>query len=274
MKKILYFSALISILAYINAFAAGSGNCLQSLRATTEHLGVGVGFEYEYTDQRMNKLDNTGSAAAEMEIRSFNLLYGKLIIGFSDYFNLYFKIGSGNYDLKFDKRQHRDLKMEIELDNGVYTGTGINTLFPIMEIKDVTLSLGGDIQSNFFHNHIKRITLGNEVASSADGSFYGVNGQNSIYLACKYDIEPIKTSLIPYVGGYHSWILVGSAESLSYDTAHTGHVAEKDYQANYDFASFGLLLGMDADIMEYANLNVEGRFIGETGITVGATIKF
>ncbi|MBI5144337.1 MAG: hypothetical protein HZA30_04645, partial [Candidatus Omnitrophica bacterium] len=102
-----------------------------------------------------------------------------------------------------------------------------------------------------------------------------VDGQNSVYLTCKYDIDAIKTSIVPYIGGYHSWIVVGTAETLSYSSTITGiPYDEEDYQAAFDVTSFGVLVGVDVDVAEFVNLNVEGRFIGETAITTGATIKF
>jgi hypothetical protein len=157
---------------------------------------------------------------------------------------------------------------------GLYTGVGLNTLFPVMDVGALTLGIGGDIQGNFFYNDVKGIVRANQTATDVGGSFYGIDGENSVYLTFKYDIEKFKSAIIPYVGGYHSWIAVGTATGLSYSTPRTGSVEKEDYQLAYDFLGFGVLVGMDLGITKWATFNVEGRFLGETALTTGATIKF
>lgn len=253
------------------AYAGGAGNCVRPIKTTSKWLGIGGAFEYNYVDERMNDLDNH-RGAGDMKITSVSQIYGKGIIGLGDYVNFYGKAGGSNYDLEFVDRSQQDL-LVIELEDGVYTGGGINAHFPLTEIDPVSFGVGFDIQGNFFYNKVKSIKRWDRAATAIGGSFYGVDGQNSVYLTCKYDIEPIKTSVVPYVGGYHSWAVVGTYKTLTYEVKDHGYV-EEDFQAAYDFLSFGLLVGVDLDVAQYVNLNVEGRFVGETAITTGATIKF
>lgn len=273
MRKVFALILAVSLIALCSdAFAGGAGNCVEPIRTTTKHLGVGGAFEYNYVDERMNKLDNK-DGAKDMKIEHVNQVYGKGIIGIGDYVNVYGKIGGSNYDLEFvDGAQ--GVAMVIDLKDGIYTGAGINMLFPITEIKEISIGIGADIQGNFFLNDVNGITRDGRTATSASGSFYGVDGQNSVYLTFNYTIDRIKTSIIPYVGGYQSWAFVGTAKKLTYETPRAGYVDKEHFQAAYDFLSFGPLLGIDVDIAEYVNLNVEGRFVGETAITTGATIKF
>ena len=55
----------------------------------------------------------------------------------------------------------------------------------------------------------------------------------------------------------------GAAQALSFNMASA-----------FDILSFGMLLGLDVNVAKYVTFNVEGRFIGETAITTGATVKF
>lgn len=271
-RKILCLVVALSFLGCTYAFAGGAGNCTQPLRKTTKYLGAGAAFEYNYVGERMNDLDNK-SGPKSMTVEHISQVYGKVSVGLFDYFNIYGKIGGSNYDLKFVDRP-MDATMEIKLHDGLYTGGGINALLPITEMKNLTLGIGADIQGNFYYNSVKEIIRGGQNATGIGGSFYGIDGQNSLYLTCKYDIEKLQASIIPYVGGYHSWIVVGTLTPLTYETRASGYVDKKHFNPAFDVLSFGLLVGVDLDIAKFINLNVEGRFIGETALTTGATIKF
>ena len=270
--RILVFSLIFSVLFIGCSFAGGSGNCVEPIRTTTDHLGVGAAFEYNYVHQRLNKLNNK-QGPKDMEVKDMNQVYGKFDVGLFDNFNLYGKIGGSNYDLNFIART-QDAQMVIDLESGLYTGMGMNALFPMYETENSTFGIGMDVQGNVFLNDVKGIRRAGEDATGVGGSFYGLDGQNSVYLVLDYNIEKIKTRLVPYIGAYQSWILIGTLKPLSFDTPAAGNVDKKHYQAAFDMMSFGLTFGMDIDIAKYVVLNIEGRLIGETAITTGATIKF
>ena len=255
-----------------SAFAGGVGNCVQPLQETTDHIGVGVAFEYNSVDERMNDLENT-DGPSDMEVTNLDQYYGKVIYGITDKVNVYGKIGAADYDLRF-RDETTDEEMIIGLDEGIYTGGGINYLHELTDWNNFNVSVGVDIQGNIYMNDVTAIDRAGISATSVAGGFYGVDGQNSVYLTLDYEIEKLKTSIVPYLGIYHSWIVVGTTKSLTYYTVPGGYVEEKDYQPAFDLLSFGLLLGLDVDIAGVAVLNIAGRFIGETAFTTGATVKF
>jgi len=269
MRKLVGLVILMAFTVSTVAYAGGVGNCIKPLKETTEFLGIGTAFEYNYVDSRMRDLENS-DGPKQMELTDVHQVYGKLIMGLSDHFNLYATIGGIDYDLTFVDRVQSDT-LVVDLESGIYTGVGINAYFPFYIDN---LYWGADMQASFFFNHVEGITRRNQAATAVDGSFYGLDGQNSLYVAYEIEIETIHTLIIPYVGAYHSWALVGTAESLTYATNATGFVDDEDFQAAYDFASFGVLVGVDVDIAKYFSLNVEGRFVGETAVTTGATFKF
>lgn len=271
MRKIVILTSLFLFLTSTSAFAGGAGDCVKPIRTTTKYLGVGAAFEYNYMEERMNKLDNN-YGMRKAEVKNLNQLYGKGSIGLGDYVNLYAKAGGANYNLKFIQ-QDTDWIFSLKLEDGIYAGMGLNALFPIWDIEPVSIGIGFDIQGNGSMNKVKGIHVNDVEATSVGGMLYEADGQNSIYLTCQYDVESIKTSIIPYIGGYHSWMLVGTAEKLTYYTETTKY-SKKHFQGAYDVLSFGVLVGVDVDVAQYINLNVEGRFIGETALTTGATVKF
>lgn len=273
MRRIVVLALIFIFLASSSAFAGGAGNCVKPIRTTTKFLGVGAAFEYNYMNKRMNELDNV-DGIRKAKVKQVNQLYGKGTIGIGDYINLYGKAGGANYDLEF-KQKTTDWLMSIKLQDGIYTGGGFNVLVPVWEWDCLSFGIGLDVQGNGSLNDVKTITVDGLDATSVGGKMYELDGQNSLYLTCEYDIEQFKTRIIPYVGGYHSWMVVGTAEKLTYYVEREDiKYIKKHYPAAYDVLSFGVLVGVDVDIADYVNLNVEGRFVGETALTTGATIKF
>ena len=273
-RKVLCLCLLVLLLAYTNVFAGGSGNCIQPIKTTTEKYGVGVAYEYNYVSSRILDLMVMGDQD-DMKVEGMSQSYGKIIYGLSDNKNIYVPIGAAHYELKFSS-EHDDADMRLKLKNGIYTGIGVNALFPWAEASEKTgfdISWGYDIQANGFINDVKSLERDGRDATSLDGTLFGFDGQNSIYVTAKYDIEKIKTSLVPYIGAYQSWIVIGTLDALDYETANM-KTSQEESPFAFDILSFGLLLGIDIEVADYVNLNVEGRLIGETAITTGATIKF
>lgn len=278
-KKVLCLGLLILLVACTNVFAGGSGNCIETARVKSEHLGVGaVAFEYNLVTERINDLYDGLVDADNIKVEDLSQVYGKITWGrttdkilwlpATDY-NLYFKAGACNYDVKF---KDDGVSVKAELESGVYTGVGANALFPLKEVNELcSINWGGDIQLNCFFNGADDVTRNGETVNS-DGYFYGIDGQIATYVTCNYDIPEIKTELIPYLGVYYSWIVVGTLAELDYTVANTEY--DESIGGAFDVLSFGMLLGLDMNITDYLTLNVEGRFIGETALTTGATFKF
>lgn len=274
-KAVIGLICITLVLVSMPAFAGGAGNCVTPVRTTSKWIGVGAAFEYNYVDHRMNKLENK-AGPKDMRVKKINQVYGKGIIGLGDYVNFYGKVGGCNYDMEFVSQTNQGAKYVIDLKDGIYMGGGLNALFPFYTLESIpmTFGIGFDIQGNGYLNDVNGITRDNEGAASVAGQFYGVDGQNSLYLTCKYEIESLKTSIVPYVGGYHNWMVIGTSRSLTFETEKSGYVDKKDFQGAFDVLSFGVLVGVDLDIAQFVNLNIEGRFVGETALTAGATVKF
>ncbi|MCQ9207491.1 MAG: hypothetical protein NG740_06410 [Omnitrophica bacterium] len=271
-------SAVLLALCFVcaTALAGGVGNAVTPIKTTTEHIGVAVGFENDFIVDRLNPLENKYGPRS-MEITDFSRNYGKITVGLSDSSNLYMHIGTGDYDLKFVDRA-QDASMEVNLEPGLYTGVGINGLMPVNEEIEVpygnlSFGVGADTQINTFFNEVDSLVRSTFRADNVRGGFYGVEGQSSVYVTMQYEVEPLETLIIPYIGMYHSWMFVGTYDELRYTSETTGDVGE-DFQAAHDFASFGLIFGADFDVAKYLNVSIEGRFIGENAVTTGVSLKF
>jgi len=260
--------SLALVLLCTNASAGGSGNPVEPVKSESKHLNVAAAFGYDYTASRLFDLDFPGSDTDEMNVSDLHQVYGKVILGRNETSNLYAKVGGAFYDLSFDD----DAKVEIDTEGGIFTGLGINVLRPFTEIENFNLDLGFDIQANLFINDVDGISRAGVIATAADGTLYGVDGKSSVYLAYKHDIEDLKTKIVPYLGAYHSWITIGTFDDLSYNA--TGVDYDHEISASYDILSFGPMVGLDVDIADSVTFNVEGRFVGENGLTAGATIRY
>jgi len=274
LRKLIILGLICLFLQGASAFAGGAGDCITPIKTTTEYVGLGAAFEYNGVSGRMMDLMNNKSGSKDMRVDHLNQYYGKVILGVFDNFNLYTKVGGCNYTLRF-KEEVGEREVIMKMKNGIYGGGGINALFPLVTVGKLPISIGGDVQGSLYFNDVNSIDRGGVSATDVQGSFFGLDGQNSLYVSCKYDIENLKTSIIPYIGAYQSWIVIGGNKSVSYATADGGGaVVTGKYSPAFDVLSFGLLLGVDVDIAKYFSINVAGRFVGETAITTGATVKF
>jgi len=269
-KKIFQLVVLSALVLFCtNAFAGGSGNPVEPLKATTKHLGVAAAFGYDYMANRLFDLDLPGSSSDDTSVNDLHQVYGKIILGFNETTNIYAKVGGASYDPSF---KSNNSKISLELEDGIFAGLGLNKLQPFKNIGSLPIDLGFDIQANMFINNVDTVSREGASGTSVDGTLYGLNGKNSIYLTCKYTIEQLKTRIVPYAGAYHSWIVLGSFDDVSYTSSGTNYT--HDLNANYDVLAFGPLVGLDMDIADFLTFNIEGRFVGENSLTAGATIRY
>lgn len=269
-RKVVCLSLIALFLASLSAFAGGSGNCILPLKTTTEYAGTGATFGFNYVGSRMMALFDYNETEKDPELRELGQVYGQIPIGITENRNVFFKVGGCDYELRFDDKDAGET-ITIDVEEGIYAGVGMNNLAPLECAGDFPLSWGYDMQINGYINDVEGVSRSGTI-TDPDGLLYGIDGQESLYLAYTYELEEMVT-FVPYIGVYHSWVVIGPIDEIAYSL--NGVSTEHDgIQGNFDVLSFGLLLGIDVEVAKYVNLNVEGRFIGETAITTGATVKF
>ena len=276
MRKYLLAIAIITFLGCSFAYAGGSGDSVLPLRETTEFIGVGGGFEYNYVGNRLFDLNDKlfNNDVKSLKVKNNSQIYGKFPIGITKNTNLTAEVGGVNYDVKFINKNDVDAEIDLKLTNGLYVGLGLNGAYPLEVFNIKNLYWGYTIQGAWYQNDVKSITRNGVDATDVDGTLYNFDGQNSLYLAYKWDWEGFHTSLIPYIGAFQTWMILGTAKGLTYKTSALKNTLEQDICAAYDFYSFGMVLGMDIDIAKYVSVNIEGRFIGENAVTTGVIVKF
>lgn len=276
MRKVVSLALAVLFLGYASVFAGGSGNCIEPLKNTTDRYAIGAAFGYNYVGARLLDLYNYGNDEKNIHIDAISQVYGQVPIGLNENMNLTVRVGSSTYDLKF-RDKDSDEEVSVDVRSGVYAGVALGAQYPWGEVSVGKMGMfdigyGFNTQINAAYNDVKSITRDNSSLTNEDGTLYTFDGENSVFITCKYDIEKLKTSLVPYIGVYQSWITTGTIGSLTY-TRNKAEVSH-DIVGAFDALAFGLLLGMDIDITKYATINIEGRFIGETAVTTGATVKF
>ena len=276
MRKVVSLALAVLFFGYASAFAGGSGNCIEPLKTATDRYALGAAFGYNYVGARLLDLYNYGNDEKNIHIDAISQVYGQVPIGINENMNLTVRVGSSTYDMDF-RDKASDENVSVEVKNGVYAGVALGAQYPWGEVSVGKMGMfdigyGYNMQINGAYNDVKSITRENSSLTDEKGTLYTFDGENSVFITCKYDIETLKTSLIPYIGVYQSWIVTGTIGSLKY-TMNKAEVSH-DIVGAFDALAFGLLLGMDIDITKYATINIEGRFIGETAVTTGATIKF
>jgi len=270
MRRIIVLAMVALFLLSTTAFGGGSGSPVLPLKESTDGRGLGVGFGYNYVGSRLLDLNNFNRTEDDLEVTSLSQVYGEYAVQSSENRNIFVRVGAASYDLKFDY-ENTDDRIKMELDPGIYAGLKMNNLYPWKDVGNFALGIGYDVQINGSINEVDNVVRSGTV-SDIDGTLYSFDGQNSVYMTAKYDVESLQTSLIPYLGVYHSWFVVGVLDDPTYmlNKATVTH----EISGAFDALGFGLVLGLDVDISKYCNLNVEGRFVGEAAITTGATIKF
>lgn len=274
MRKILVLTLLVACFVCTSVFAGGSGNPIQPIKTTTDRHGIGAAFGYNFVGSRMMELYSF-DGQDNFKVNDISQVYGIISLGANEQSNIAMKVGACNYDFKFDDENNSET-VDVEMEDGIYVGLGMNFFFPREDWNwgPVSMGWGFSVQGNAYLNDVKSVKHDGVSGTNEDGTVYGADGENSIYMTCKYDVDKIKTSIVPYLGIYHSWIALSTLDPVKYDVSNKKTTQEHDFLGAFDALTFGLKLGLDVEITKYVVFNIEGRMIGETAITTGATIKF
>ncbi len=128
------------------------------------------------------------------------------------------------------------------------------------------LRIGVDLRYRRINLDIEKLTVG--------GTTYEESGEASVLSSASYEANEWQiasavsyqfNNFLPYIGLKYSDI-DGDAKALVSGTEYK-HDFDPEYQ-------IGIFLGMDLTIGDSASLNVEGRFIDEEALTLGASVRF
>lgn len=200
----------------------------------------------------------------DMDGVDLNFYMGKLGISFNDRFLAYALLGSGSGNAEYTTSGS---KVEYDTDSAFAWGIGAKAIFYETELSGFgngILRFGGDIKYRYVEPDVSKVTIDGVVydipnADITDAVIEYGEFQGAIGLS--YQIN----KFIPYMGVKFS--------SLSGDSKSTilGTEYKEDYEADN---TVGMFLGADLVLADALSFNVEGRFIDEEAVNVGATIRF
>jgi len=207
-----------------------------------------------------------GENRTKFEVEDTNQIYGKLAMGLTPYFNVYTKLGVSDGGTIKDE-DTSDNKLKIETDYGFLWGVGASGA---KEISD-GWKLGIDAQFSMYKIGADRIKYGgSEDASSVSGDIVNLEYQATPFVTKKFFLSE-KYVMDPYLGVKFSHFTTETDDHIGYRAAGVNRTVSWSYKGeNY----VGIVVGSDLEIDNRWALNLEGRFIDETAITVGGAYKF
>lgn len=242
-------------------------------------MKLAASVEGSYTRQR--DIEPEGSSDSGSKINTFRVTennqgYAKLILGISDYANIYAKFGASKInaiDLTFSTGED----VTIESDTGVLYGGGVNLfhtvsrddLYFLDKFVDIEadfnyfLGLGGDIA--FCQSDADEMYIAGTNATNVSGKIKNLESQLSIFTGLEFMIDE-NFSIAPYVAGFWNGYHI-ETDAVRYNT----NVLNFDNDAE---DAFGAGAGLELNLSPNITLNVEGRFVGSQSISFGGTAKF
>ena len=198
------------------------------------------------------------------EVKSSGQGYVELALGLTDWCNAYARVGFAN--LKEEINWDFGRNQTIQYSNGFLWGIGSNALHDIGN----NFGVGGDIQFNMWFADGDSISGTNSPTLTQKGSLMVTDFQTAAYLTYTYEHD-MDYKIIPYLGGYYSRFNIHYRENTIYTDDTYIYTAEGDTKGK---DNFGVLLGINIPVLKNFSYKLEGRFIAETAMSVGAKYRF
>jgi opacity protein-like surface antigen len=253
MRKLLFVGLMISLCLCIIAVPGYSASVGGAETQGRNKIGVSVDQEFIF-DRDMKYVSGTeGIDWGKVEIDSMYRTMGKISYGLLDNLDLYVKLGTADAKIK-GPATYNDPSTGPQ--SGTYVATTSNAFAWGLGAKGTyefaeDWLLGADVQY-LRHRHSADFSYGEE---SWDGKVLFQEWQVAPYLAKRIG------NFTPYAG-------------VKYSDLRMNH---KDDYGTVKFKAddnFGMFVGTGYKLNDRLSLNVEGRFIDETAMSVACTYKF
>ncbi len=261
MRKLMVLSLAILLCLPLAVYAASIGG------AETQGKGkIGVGFDSGFVFDRGLKFKSASGLAANTEIKDMKIDNGyeeifKVSYGLLDWLDVYAKLGAAEYDSK-DNIYVSGAKTESGKSKGGMNfayGLGIKG---VHSFKNNWL-IGCDLQylrSNGETKITNTTIATGAVSSTTYKSALGQEWHVAPYVGYKLG------NFVPYLGVRYS--------DLSAKTKKPSDSGWTDNNKSEADNNVGVFLGTDYKIGKNLSLNIEGRFVDETAMSLGATYRF
>lgn len=255
---------LIMIFAVSVAYAAPVGNpatpvMLKSGLLTKEEesqFGFVIGPEFDFVNDR-----NIKNQVGDTKVRFYG---GKAGVVIADRAFVYGILGACQIEQEFTVLGS---KVEWETETEFAWGVGTTVLLyetTIDLMGNGILRLGVDGKFRYSNPDVEEITIDGTVYKLSDAGVSNVNlelKEWQVALGISYQID----RFLPYIGVKYSDV-DGEAKGTYSGTTYKENLKADD--------NIGIFVGTDILITDSMSVNVEGRFIDEQALTVGALIRF
>jgi hypothetical protein len=260
MKIILFTCFIVLCCLDSNLYAASIGNSIQPIGKRK------LIFSLEDNIILDKPIKESGTLTS-FDFDTVNQTYGKVVFGLAKNINIYVKLGASNIG-KIKTTETDASTKEIESNYGFLWGGGLNGSLDIHE----GLRVGLDLQYAGWQVTPDKIVESGENATNLSGTIRNQEYQATLFITKEFSMSNDNIKFSPYLGGRYSYFDTETTKTIKYNTTSASYQLDWDLKNKY---RVGMLLGADLFFPKYLlQLNVEGRFFDETGISAGLTYKY
>lgn len=267
MKKFLALVPLFVVCVIYSSvsYAASIGNKIEPIG----NMNVAVTAEGNFIfdrDMESGGSSTSGSQITSFKIEDMNQEYAKLMLGVTDYANIFAKLGVSQIrDARFKFSSGEDVKAKFEHDF-IYGG-GLNVVYKFGPQEVYLIGLNGDF--SFYEADTKNLDITGSNATNISGKVKIREWQVGGYAGRKFDIND-NISALPYLGVFYNKFNTKTG-GIKYTISGTQFTLTFDSDAEDEV---GVATGIDVDLFKNFTLNIEGRFIAGNAVSVGGTFNF
>jgi uncharacterized protein YhjY with autotransporter beta-barrel domain len=259
MKKVILIALFLQLCIIPAAYSASIVDSVQPLG----NMNIGAAVEDNFIFER--DLDGEGSTT-DAEASDTNQVYGKLMVGWSDYFNVYTKLGAvTGSKYKFTKPRI----YEYDTDAGFLWGFGLSGAYEFIE----NWKIAGDIQYNSWQIDVDSGRYVGEAMTNIGTP--GVDNhelQATGLILADFTIKGMNAVFTPYAGVGYVYYKTETDGTITFSTASTNSASDSWSVEGDDLVS--IVTGISVKMMDDLKAYAEGRFIAETAITAGLSYSF
>lgn len=217
-------------------------------------------------DIKASGSSTSGSTITSFEFSEVNQEYAKLLMGVTDYLNIYTKLGGskiGEAKLKFSSGE--DVK--VESDHNFLYGGGFNAVYKLGNEEKYFIGLSGDF--SFYGVDTEKLDITGASVSNISGEIKNKEYQLGGYAGTRININD-NAAFIPYAGIFWNKFNTKTG-GIKYTISGTEYTLTYDNDADDEV---GAGVGADVELFKNFTLNIEGRFAAGNAVSFGGTYKF
>ncbi|MFH1189139.1 MAG: hypothetical protein V1682_00420 [Candidatus Omnitrophota bacterium] len=255
-----------------HSYASSVGDNIEPLGNLKVAAGAGSNWVFSKHMRSGGDYVATNVSATRLEI-DYNQVWSKIAVGITDYLNVYTKIGTVT-KATYRIRTTNGMDGNIKTEPSFMWGLGVAGAYKFGRNKD--WMLGADAAFNEWRNR----TTSSDTISGAQDKYMNVTGsfdtwefQLTPYIAKRFDLMNEDLQLKPYMGPVWEMYRMRTNGSIKYTSQLTGLRGETTVKTR-ERQPLGIVIGIDVTLYKHVTLNVEGRFINETALSLSGSYRF